>query len=115
MVRGDRVDSIEYAWRVNAAADLAGAGVPAAAAARTLASRYGVSVRQARRYLEQAMAAGRVEVPESSVVFTVKLPESLAGRIRSRARESDRAISAVVAQALAEFLERGAPEGRPRR
>ncbi|MGW7366377.1 hypothetical protein ACWGI8_23800 [Streptomyces sp. NPDC054841] len=80
MVRGDRVDSVEYARRVNAAADLAAAGVPVAAAARTLASRYGVSVRQARRYLKQAVAAGHLEVPESSVVFTVKLPESLAGR-----------------------------------
>ncbi|MEV8207110.1 hypothetical protein AB0P40_17680 [Streptomyces sp. NPDC079189] len=115
MVRGDRVDSVEYARRVNAAADLVGAGVPVAAAARTLASRYGVSVRQARRYLEQAMAAGHLEVPESSVVFTVKLPQSLAGQVRARAHESDRAISAVVAQALAEFLERGAPEGRPGR
>jgi DNA-binding transcriptional regulator LsrR (DeoR family) len=115
MVRGDRVDSVEYARRVNAAADLAGAGTPVAAAARTLASRYGVSVRQARRYLEQAVAVGRVEVPESSVVFTVKLPGSLAGQIRARAQESDRAISAVVAQALAEFLERGGSEGRPHR
>ncbi|MDX6328571.1 MAG: hypothetical protein QOI83_954 [Streptomycetaceae bacterium] len=115
MVRGDRVDSVEYARRVNAAADLAGAGAPVAAAARTLASRYGVSVRQARRYLEQAVAVGRVEVPESSVVFTVKLPGSLAGQIRARAQESDRAISAVVAQALAEFLERGGSEGRPHR
>jgi hypothetical protein len=115
MVRGDRVDSAEYARRVNAAADLAGEGGPAAGVARTLADRYGVSVRQAHRYLEQAMAAGRVEVPESSVVFTVKLPGSLAGRIRARARESDRAISAVVAQALAEFLERGAPQSQSRR
>lgn len=113
MVRGDRVDGVEYARRVNAAADLVGAGVPVAAAARTLASRCGVSVRQARRYLEQAMAAGRREVPESNVVFTVKLPQSLAERIRARAHASDRAISAVVAQALAEFLEPGAPEGRP--
>jgi DNA-binding transcriptional regulator LsrR (DeoR family) len=113
MVRGDRVDSAEYARRVNAAADIAGAGVSAAVVARSLADRYGVSVRQAHRYLEQAMAAGRLEVPESSVVFTVKLPGSLAGQVRARARESDRAISAVVAQALAEFLERGAAEGRP--
>ena len=49
------------------------------------------------------------------MVFTVKLPESLAGQIRARAHESDRAISAVVAQALAEFLQRDAPEGRPGR
>ena len=115
MVRGDRVDGAEYARRVNAAADLVGAGVPVAAAARTLADRFDVSVRQARRYLEQAVAAGRVEVPEASVVFTVKLPGSLAGQVRARAREREATISAVVAQALAEFLERGEPGKRPRR
>lgn len=49
------------------------------------------------------------------MVFTVKLPQSLAAQIRSRAHDSDRAISAVVAQALAEFLQRGAPEGWPGR
>ena len=74
MVRGDRVDGIEYARRVNAAVELVGTGMPASAAAHTMAGRYGVSVRQARRYVEQAMAAGRVEVPEANVVFTVKLP-----------------------------------------
>lgn len=61
------------------------------------------------------MAAGRLEVPESSVVFTVSCRNPLAGQIRARAHESDRAISAVVAQALAEFLQRDAPEGRPGR
>ncbi|MFC5204139.1 hypothetical protein [Streptomyces kaempferi] len=61
------------------------------------------------------MATGHLEVPESSVVFTVKLPGSLAGQIRARAHASDRAISAVVAQALAEFLQRESPEGRPGR
>src|SRR5262245_40309451 len=87
MVRGDRVDGIEYARRVNAAADLVGTGMPAIAAARTMAGRYGVSVRQARRYVEQAMAAGRVEVPEANVVFTVKLPGSLADQVREHARQ----------------------------
>jgi hypothetical protein len=77
-----------------------------------MASRYGVSVRQARRYVEQAMATGRIQVPETSVVFTVKLPGSLAGQVRAHAREMDATISAVVARALAEFLDRDAPEGR---
>lgn len=115
MARGDRVDGAEYARRVNAAADLIEARVPAVDAARTMASRYGVSVRQARRYVEQAMAAGRVEVPEASVVFTVKLPGSLVGRVRAHAHGSGLTISAVVARALAEFLARDEPEGRPGR
>src|SRR6266536_2814947 len=64
---GGRVDGIEYARRVNAAAELVGTGMPVITAARTMAGRYGVSVRQARRYVEQAVAAGRIEIPEASV------------------------------------------------
>jgi Transposase DDE domain len=100
MASGGRVDGIEYAQRVDAAAELVGAGVPVAGAARELADRFGVSPRQARRYAEQAMAAGRVEVPEASVVFTVKLPGSLADRVRTHAREREATISAVVASVL---------------
>src|SRR5574341_79307 len=106
MVRGDRVDGIEYARRVNAAADLVGTGMPASTAARAMAGRYGVSVRQARRYVEQAMATGGVVVPETSVVFTVKLPGSLVDQVRAHARAQDASIAAVVARALAEFLQR---------
>ena len=81
--------------------------MPAAEAARVLAARFGVSARQARRYADQARASGRAEVPEASVVFTVKLPAALAGQVRARARESGTTISAVVARALTEFLARG--------
>ena len=80
---GDRVRAGEYAARVNAAADLVEAGVPVAEAARVLAGRFGCSVRQARRYAERAARAGRAEVPQDTVVFTVKLP---AGRGRAGAR-----------------------------
>ena len=80
--------------------------MPPAEAARVLAGRFTVSVRQARRYVDQA-AGGRMEVPENKVVFTVKLPVALAGRVRAYAREHHAAISAVVAQALSEFLDRG--------
>ena len=97
----------EQAERVNAAADLLESGLPAAGAARVLAARFGVSARQARRYADQARASGRAEVPEASVVFTVKLPAALAGRVRAHARESGTTISAVVARALTEFLARG--------
>jgi hypothetical protein len=103
---GDRAGAGEYAARVNAAADLVEAGVPAAEAARVLAGRFGCSVRQARRYAEHAARAGRAGVPPDMVVFTVKLPAGLAARVRAHARQAGLAISAVVTQALEEFLAR---------
>ena len=100
---GGRVGGREYARRVNAAAELLAAGVPPAEAARVLAGRFGCSVRQARRYAERATAGGPAVVPEETMVFTVKLPAALV----ARARESGSTISAVVAQALTEFLASG--------
>jgi hypothetical protein len=111
---GDRVRAGEYAERINAAADLAEAGVPVAEAARVLASRFGCSQRQARRYAERAAVSGRVDAPQVTTVFTVKLQAGLAGAVREHARMSGRTISAVVAQAVEEFLARGRRE-HPRR
>jgi hypothetical protein len=111
---GDRVRAGEYAERINAAADLAEAGVPVAEAARLLAARFGCSQRQARRYAERAVLAGRVDVPQATSVFTVKLPAGLGAAVREHARTSGRTISAVVAQALEEFLARSRRE-HPRR
>ena len=88
--------------------------MPAAEAARVLAGRYGCSVRQARRYAGAAAARGRVTAPEVTVVFTVKLPVRLAAAVREHARASGRTISAVVAQALEEFLA-GGRRNHPRR
>ena len=56
----------------------------------------------------------RVPAPEATVVFTVKLPVRLAAAVREHARASGRTISAVVTQALEEFLARG-HENHPRR
>src|SRR2546421_213376 len=89
MAGGRRAGDAEYAGRVNAAAELAEAGVPVAEAVTALAARFAVSVRQARRYLDQAVAEGRVEVPEASVVFTVKLPAGLAGRGGAQQRPAE--------------------------
>jgi hypothetical protein len=112
MAGGRRVDGVEHAERVNVAAELVEAGVPAAEATRVLADRFAVSARQARRYVDRAVAGGRVPVPEASVVFTVKLPAALAARVRSYAREAETTISAVVARALTEFLARGRSQRR---
>jgi Ribbon-helix-helix protein, copG family len=112
-IRG-RAAGGDHAERINAAAALAEAGVLAAEAARVLAGRFGCSVRQARRYVDQAAASGPVPVPEPGVVFTVKLPGRLVAAVREHARASGRTISAVVAQALEEFLARARRE-RPGR
>ena len=88
--------------------------MPAADAARVLAGRLGCSQRQARRYVSQAAARGRVPVPEPGTVFTVRVPGRLAAAVRDHARASGRTISAVVAQALEEFLATG-HKNHPRR
>jgi hypothetical protein len=110
---GSRAGGVQYAQRVNAAADLLAGGASAVDVARVLAARFGVSERQARRYVDQAASAGRQVVPQPSVVFTVKLPAVLAARVRRRAARSGVTISALVAEALHEYL--SSQRGRGRR
>lgn len=105
---GRRADAGEYAERVNAAADLVDAGVDVAEACRVLASRFGLSQRQARRYVERAVHSGPVAAARVTTVFTVKLPIEVARQIREFAKVSGQTISTVVSQALQEFLSRGA-------
>ncbi len=113
MVGGRRAGGEEYAARVNAAAALLAAGVPAVDAARELAARFGLSQRQAHRYVDRA-AGGPMQAPQPTTVFTVKLAVQLVARVRAHAAATGRTISSVVAQALEEFLSRTRRE-RPRR
>jgi hypothetical protein len=114
MAGARRAGGDEYAARVNAAAELVATGSSVADAARVLARRFGLSERQARRYVERAATGGPVEAPPATTVFTVKLPVRLVARVRAHATGSGRTISSVVAQALEEFLSRRHRE-RPRR
>jgi hypothetical protein len=115
MAEGRRAAGEEYAARVNAAAALLVSGVAVADAARELAARFGCSQRQARRYVERAAAAGGpVAAPPATTVFTVKLPVGLVARVRAHAGARGRTLSAVVTQALEEFLSR-ARRDHPRR
>jgi DNA-binding transcriptional regulator LsrR (DeoR family) len=101
-----RARADQYAQRVNAAAELLVSGADIVEATRQLARRYGVSERQARRYVERARADGPVEVPRAKIVFTVKLPAALVRRVRQQAKRRGQTISAIVALALNELLER---------
>ena len=60
----------------------------------------------------RARADGPVEVPRAKVAFTVKLAADVVGRVRTQARRSGRTVSALVTQAIVEYLDRlhgGAP------
>lgn len=94
--------------RINAALALFKKRFSTAEIVRVLIRRYGVSGRQAYRYLQEAeKAKGTLPVPEQKVVFTVKLPVSLAGRFRQQARSTGESLSALVTRALEDYLKRG--------
>ena len=94
----------EYAVRVNRAAvllrDLSPAG-----GVRALQGEFGLSERQARRYVNAALAEpDGVPVPERTAVFTVRLAPSLIGGLRDRAGASGQTSSAVTAEAVRGYL-----------
>jgi hypothetical protein len=99
----------QYAERVNRARGLL-RRVPPSAVLRTLARRYRVSPRQARRYVEAAQQHPQgLPVPEATVVFTVKLPGSLARRLRVLARSTRESLSSLVTRGLEDWLYRVRP------
>jgi hypothetical protein len=106
MTEGRRARADQVAKRVNTAAELLGDGMTVLDATVALARRHRLSERQARRYVERARDEGSMDVPGPKVVFTVKLPAVLVRQVRRAARITGQSISAVVAQALTEFLER---------
>jgi hypothetical protein len=99
----------QYAERVNRALGLLRRW-PATAVLRTLARRYRVSPRQARRYVQAAQQYPEgLPVPEATLVFTVKLPVSLARRLRALARSTGESLSSLVTRGLEDWLHRVRP------
>ncbi len=94
----------EYAVRVNRAAVLLREHSPADAV-RALEAEFGLSERQARRYVNVAVEQPEgVPVPERTAVFTVRLAPSLIGSLRERAGASGQTLSAVTAEAVRGYL-----------
>ena len=70
-----------------------------------LSREYGLSRRQAYRYLELVRAGGpAAPVAENSITITLKMPESLAGDLRAHAIKHDLTTSEVVRRAVSAFL-----------
>ena len=100
-----RASKVERVQRVNAALAALREHGATAAAARALASEYGMSMRQAYRYVQEAEDLDtEMPVPDRSLAFTVKLPTRLIFALRDHTRRTGRTLSEVVAEALREFL-----------
>lgn len=107
-----RAQAGQHAQRVNRALGLL-RRFPVSAVLQALVRQYQVSLRQARRYVDVAQHNPQgVPVAEPTVAFTVKLPVGLVRRIRTRARSTGSSLSAFVARALEDWLERVRPGPR---
>ena len=100
-----RAHADEYAVRINRAVELLVERSPADAV-RGLQAEYGLSERQGRRYVNEALARPEgVAVPERTVVFTVRLAPSLIAGLREHALASGVSLSAAAAAAVGAYLD----------
>jgi Arc/MetJ-type ribon-helix-helix transcriptional regulator len=101
MIRSTRVQKAE---RLRAARRLLADEIGMAEAAVALSRTFGLSRRQAYRYLELTRAGAPPLAAENSVTITLKMPESLARGLRAHATARGVTTSEVVRQAVAAFL-----------
>lgn len=99
------------AERINMAQELLIKSKDLSEAAVAMVQMFGISKRQAYRYLREAQEHEQpVPIPEHKIAFTVKLPHALVEALHERAHERDQQLSELVTQALEAFLYR--PGGR---
>jgi hypothetical protein len=100
-----RATKAEKAQQLNAARALLQRQLGRADAVRHLSRTYGLSERQAYRYIEQAFQLDRaVEIPENTVAVTMKLPPQTVELLRKYAKQSGLTVGAIVTAALNVFL-----------
>lgn len=100
-----RSTKAEKARQLNVAHRLLERNVALPDAAQRLSRQFGLSLRQAYRYLEDAAALDApVEVAEATVPITLKLPPSTVRVLRGYARNSGLTIGVIVTRALDAFL-----------
>jgi hypothetical protein len=100
-----RSTKAEKAQQLNAARGLLQRQIVLSEAVRRLSHEFGLSERQAYRYLQEASQLdGPVEVPEAAIAITLKVPRRTVERLRKYARSSGLTIGAIVTGALNAFL-----------
>ncbi|HEX7479238.1 MAG TPA: hypothetical protein VF331_15640 [Polyangiales bacterium] len=92
---------------MNAAFDLLAQGCAVAQATDMLTDAFGLSRRQACRYVQEAQAIKRpVPIAPVNVAITVKVPEEIAAELRSHAQATGSTIGNVVARAVSGLIAR---------
>jgi hypothetical protein len=100
-----RATKAEMAQHLNVARGLLQRHLGRADAVRQLSRECDLSERQAYRYLEKASQLDRpVEIPETAIPVTLKLPPRTVELLRKYARSSGLTIGAIVSTALNAFL-----------
>ena len=100
-----RSTDAQKAERLNAAHSLLVRGVSVADAVVSLSRQFGLSRRQAYRYLQEAQAIGHaVPVVAASVPITLKIPANVVRDVRAYAVFSGLTISEIVTRAITAFL-----------
>ena len=100
-----RATKVEKARHLNAARGLLQSQLARADAVRQLASEFDLSQSQAYPYLEKASQLNRpVEIPETTMPVTLKLPPRTVELLRKYAKSSGLTIGAIVTAALNAFL-----------
>lgn len=102
-----RSSNPERAQRLNAAFDLLARGYTLADAAAALTQEFGLSRRQAYRYLQEAQGIdGPVPISAPPIPITIKVPEAVVVKLRAYAQSSGLTIGEIVARAVLSFLEK---------
>jgi hypothetical protein len=100
-----RSTKVDKARQLNAAQRLLKRNVAPSEAAQTLSRKFGLSLRQAYRYLEEAAQLhGPVVITEATIPITLKLPPTTVRMLRAYAKRSGLRIGVIVTRALEAFL-----------
>ena len=102
-----RSSNTDKTHRLNAAFHLLAQGYTLAEAAGALTQQFGLSRRQAYRYLQEAQQIDAPALVASpSIPITIKIPADVVKRLRSHAQTSGMIIGEIVAHAIVSFLDK---------
>jgi predicted DNA-binding transcriptional regulator YafY len=100
-----RSTDVQKSERLNAAHSLLARGTSMTEAVLSLSRQFGLSRRQAYRYLQEAQAIGHtVSVVVPSVPITLKMPANIVRDVRAYSMSSGLTLSEIVTRAVTAFL-----------
>lgn len=107
-----RSTQAQRAARVRAVQELLARGASVAGAATALSREFGLSRRQAYRYLEAVRESGPVPaVTARSVTISLKLPSVLDEELRAHAANSGLSLSELIRRAISSYLSAARGQG----